>query len=123
VFTTVAGLGGFLLLDRSTASRHLRHREPFLRLFTHIVCRHLAKLRPEDVPLWDLERVRPLRRYVREARRRLGVSLAQVFIPLDPELGVEAEVDLGTCYAIVAGECTKLKAFCMRSKGSGKPFV
>jgi transposase len=64
-----------------------------------------------------------VRRYVREARRRLGVSPVQVFIPLEPELGMEAEVDWGGCHAIVAGEYTKLKVFCMRSKGSGKPFV
>jgi transposase len=64
-----------------------------------------------------------VRRYVREARRRLGVTPMQVFIPLEPELGMEAEVDWGGCHAIVAGEYTKLKAFCMRSKGSGKPFV
>jgi transposase len=64
-----------------------------------------------------------VRRYVREARRRLGVSPRQVFIPLEPELGMEAEVDWGGCHAIVAGEAVKLKVFCMRSKGSGKPFV
>jgi transposase len=64
-----------------------------------------------------------IRRYVREARRRLGVTPMQVFIPLEPELGMEAEVDWGGCYAIVAGEYMRLKMFCMRSKGSGKPFV
>jgi transposase len=64
-----------------------------------------------------------VRRYVREARRRLGLTPMQVFIPLEPELGMEAEVDWGGCHAIVAGEYTKLKMFCMRSKGSGKPFV
>ena len=64
-----------------------------------------------------------VRRYVREARRRLGVTPMQVFIPLEPELGMEAEVDWGSCHAIVAGEYTVLKMFCMRSKGSGKPFV
>ncbi len=64
-----------------------------------------------------------VRRYVREARRRLGVRPSGVFIPLEPELGREAEVDWGGCHAIVAGEYTKLKSFCMRSKGSGKAFV
>ncbi len=64
-----------------------------------------------------------VRRYVREARRRLGVSPMQMFIPLEPELGKEAEVDWGSCHAIVADEHLKLKMFCMRSKGSGKPFV
>lgn len=64
-----------------------------------------------------------VRRYVREARIRLGVTMADVFIPLDPEFGQEAEVDWGTCYAILGGEDVKLKLFCMRSKGSGKHFV
>ena len=64
-----------------------------------------------------------VRRYVREARRRLGVGEPRVFIPLEPDLGMEAEVDWGGCHAVVAGECVKLKMFCMRSKGSGKPFV
>ena len=64
-----------------------------------------------------------VRRYVREARRRLGVTPSQVFIPLEPELGMEAEVDWGNCHAIVAEEYVRLKMFCMRSKGSGKPFV
>ena len=64
-----------------------------------------------------------VRRYVREARRRLGVGGIRVYIPLEPELGMEAEVDWGGCHAIVAGEVTKLKMFSMRPKGSGKPFV
>jgi len=64
-----------------------------------------------------------VRRYVREARRRLGVGARKVFIPLEPDLGMEAEVDWGGCHAILGGEYVKLKMFCMRSKGSGKPFV
>ena len=47
----------------------------------------------------------------------------KVFIPLEPDLGMEAEVDWGGCHAILGGEYVKLKMFCMRSKGSGKPFV
>ena len=64
-----------------------------------------------------------VRRYVREAKQRLGVSALQVFIPCDPEVGVEAEVDWGRCHAILDGEQTLLKMFCMRSKYSGKHFV
>jgi transposase len=64
-----------------------------------------------------------VRRYVREARWRLGLDTDRVFIPLDPQLGVEAEVDWGTCHAVLAGEAVKLKMFCMRSKGSGKHLV
>ncbi len=34
-----------------------------------------------------------VRRYVREANLRLGVSCPQVFIPSDPQAGIKAEVD------------------------------
>ncbi len=64
-----------------------------------------------------------VRRYVREAKLRLGVGSQQVFIPCDPQIGIEAEVDWGRCIAILAGVETKLKLFCMRSKCSGKHFV
>ena len=64
-----------------------------------------------------------VRRYVREAKLRLGVGSHQVFIPSDPQVGVEAEVDWGRCTAILGGEETLLKLFCMRSKYSGKHFV
>jgi len=64
-----------------------------------------------------------IRRYVREARLRLGLGSRMVFIPSDPEIGVEAEVDWGRCHAILGGKLTLLKLFCMRSKCSGKHFV
>jgi transposase len=64
-----------------------------------------------------------VRRYVREAKLRLGVGAPQVFIPSDPEAGVEAEVDWGRCIAILGGVETRLKLFWMRSKFSGKHFV
>ena len=64
-----------------------------------------------------------VRRYVREAKLRLGIGSRPVFIPCDPEIGVEAEVDWGQCIAILAGVETQLKLFCMRSKCSGKHFV
>jgi transposase len=64
-----------------------------------------------------------VRRYVREAKLRLGVAAAQVFIPSDPQAGVEAEIDWGGCIAIIGGIETQLKLFCMRSKFSGKHFV
>jgi transposase len=64
-----------------------------------------------------------VRRYVREAKLRLGVGARQVFIPSDPQAGFEAEVDWGRCTAILGGEETRLKLFCMRSKFSGKHFV
>jgi transposase len=64
-----------------------------------------------------------VRRYVREAKLRLGVGAPQVFIPSDPQTGIEAEVDWGRCVAILGGIETWLKLFCMRSKFSGKHFV
>ncbi len=64
-----------------------------------------------------------VRRYVRQAKLRLGLDGRQVFIPSDPEAGVEGEVDWGRCHAIIGGQKTLLKFFCMRSKYSGKHFV
>lgn len=64
-----------------------------------------------------------VRRYVRKAKRRLGVQVTPAFIPLEPECGREAEVDWGTATAIIAGEKMPIKFFCMRSKFSGKHFV
>jgi hypothetical protein len=42
-----------------------------------------------------------VRRYVREAKLRLGVSCPQVFIPCDPQVGVEAEADWGQSLACI----------------------
>jgi len=64
-----------------------------------------------------------VRRYVREAKVRLGVGASRAFIPLEPELGQEAEVDWGTALAAISGEVGRYKFFCMRSKSSGKHFV
>ncbi|MEJ2170572.1 MAG: IS21 family transposase, partial [Desulfobacterales bacterium] len=64
-----------------------------------------------------------VRRYVRQAKLRLGLNGQQAFIPSDPEAGIEAEVDWGRCRAVIGGQETPLKFFCMRSKYSGKHFV
>jgi len=64
-----------------------------------------------------------VRRYVRLAKMRLGMTVPCAFIPCDPEAGYEAEVDWGTAMAIISGEEMRLKFFCMRSKYSGKHFV
>lgn len=64
-----------------------------------------------------------VRKYVREAKMRLGVNTARVFIPSDPEVGIEAEVDWGRCVAILGGVETRLRHFCIRSKYSGKHLV
>ncbi len=62
-------------------------------------------------------------RYVRMARQRIGIGGRQVFIPLDPPVGQEAEVDWGRCIAILDGQKVVLKFLCIRSKFSGKHFV
>jgi transposase len=64
-----------------------------------------------------------VRRYVRFAKLALGLATPFAFIPCDPEAGYEAEVDWGGAIAILDGEETPLKFFCMRSKYSGKHFV
>jgi transposase len=65
-----------------------------------------------------------VRRYVRMARLELGLlPSSHVFIPCEPDVGREAEVDWGTAMAVLAGESVQLKFFCMRSKYSGKHFV
>ena len=65
-----------------------------------------------------------VRRYVRLARLEFGLDPAsRAFIPCEPDVGREAEVDWGTAMAILGGERVKLKFFCIRSKYSGKHFV
>lgn len=60
---------------------------------------------------------------MRIAKQRIGCGSKQVFIPLEPSIGQEAEIDWGRCIAILNGETVRLKLFCMRSKYSGKHFV
>ena len=64
-----------------------------------------------------------VRKYVREAKERLGTAPNMAFLPLEPELGQEAEVDWGTATVVLQGQPVQAKLFCMRSKGSGKPFL
>ena len=64
-----------------------------------------------------------VRKYVRDAKARLGLHGHQAFLPLDPDIGREAEVDWGEALAIFNGERRKIKYFCLRSKYSGKHFV
>lgn len=59
----------------------------------------------------------------RFARMSLGTDNSCAFIPCDQEAGHEAEVDWGMATAILAGEESRMKFFCMRSKYSGKHFV
>lgn len=64
-----------------------------------------------------------VRRYVSLTRANLGLDSCQAFIPCEADAGREAEADWGQATAVIAGEQTKLKFFCMRSKYSGKAFV
>jgi transposase len=64
-----------------------------------------------------------VRHYVHTAKIRLGIGKSQAVIPLDPLIGIEAEIDWGTVVAVIDGQTMKLKLFCMRSKYSGKHFV
>jgi transposase len=64
-----------------------------------------------------------VRHYVRGAKVRLGLNVAKAFIPLDPEVGREAEVDWGTAQAIIGGKPTTVKFFGMRSRYSAKHVV
>jgi transposase len=64
-----------------------------------------------------------VRRYVREAKLRLGLGKSKAFIPCDPKCGQEAEVDWGGAAAYIGGVKIGIKIFCMRSRYSGKHFV
>jgi transposase len=64
-----------------------------------------------------------VRKYVREAKLRLGLAQVKVFLPLDPDPGREAEVDWGQAWVEIAGVKERLHYLCVRSKGSGKPFI
>jgi len=64
-----------------------------------------------------------VRARVRELKRELGIEPVKAFVPLDPDIGREAEVDWGCAEAEIAGERQRIKFFCMRSKYSGKMFV
>ena len=64
-----------------------------------------------------------VRKYVRGAKNRLGLKQTEVFVPLEPEQGLEAEVDWGTATVMLEEQTVRVKFFCMRSKSSGKPFV
>ena len=63
-----------------------------------------------------------VRHYVRQAKIRLGTNIQAVFIPLEPDVGREAEVDWGTATAFISGKRVKVKFFCLRSKYSGTFF-
>lgn len=92
--------------------RHSKQRHTARRIYHRLVKEHGFQGAESSV-----------RRYVRQARARLGISGKKAFIPGLPDAGLEAEVDWGEFSAIIAGKRYKLKLFCMRSKYSGKCFV
>ena len=102
-------IDGWLVDDKE---RPKKQRHTAVRVYTRLKTEHGFKGAETTV-----------RRYVREAKQRLGLDGRTVYIPSDPEAGVEAEVDWGGCRAIIGGKETRLKFFCMRSKFSGKHFV
>jgi len=109
-------LGPFLsLIDRwleEDKSRPKKQRHTARRIFHRLVREHDFTGCESNV-----------RHYVRGAKVRLGLNVAKAFIPLDPEVGREAEVDWGTALAIIGGKPTTVKFFGMRSRYSAKHFV
>ena len=92
---------------RPKKQRHTAHR-----IYERLVAEHAY---PGSEPT--------VRRYVREAKARLGLNGQAVFSPCEPPVGREAEVDWGTATAMIQGVSTTIKFFCMRSKYSGKHLV
>jgi transposase len=64
-----------------------------------------------------------VRRYVRHLKIEEGSYKKEAFIPLEPDIGQEAEVDWGRAVVIMGGERRTVELFCMRSKYSGRDFV
>jgi transposase len=93
--------------DRPVKQRHTAHR-----IYSRLVSEHGFSGSESNV-----------RRHVRVAKERLGLSRGKAFLPLSPEVGLEAEVDWGTATVILEGSAVRVKFFCMRSKYSGKHFV
>jgi transposase len=102
-------IDGWLCDDRD---RPRKQRHTARRIFDRLVAEHSFTGSESNV-----------RKYVREAKAQLGTSAQKAFLPLDPPLGQEAEVDWGTATVILQGQPVRAKLFCMRSKASGKPFV
>lgn len=109
-------LGAYLdIIDgwlREDQARPRKQRHTARRIFDRLVEEHGYSGSESNV-----------RKYVRDAKAGLGLGHQQAFLPLEPELGQEAEVDWGTATVVLQGQPVKVKSFCMRSKGSGKPFV
>ena len=105
----MATIDGWLREDKK---QPVKQRHTAQRVFQRLVAEHNFTGSASNV-----------RKYVREAKERLGTASCKAFLPLLPELGQEAEVDWGTATVILQGQPVKAEFFCMRSKASGKPFV
>lgn len=64
-----------------------------------------------------------VRRFVRDLKVAEGLSKKEAFVPLEADVGKEAEVDWGEAVAVIDGQRRNIELFCMRSKYSGKDFV
>lgn len=81
--------------DRPKKQRHTAHR-----IYERLVAEHSYGGSEPTV-----------RRYVRHAKARLGLNGQAAFIPCEPDMGQEAEVDWGTATAVIGGVSTSLKFF------------
>jgi transposase len=101
-------IAGWLDADRE-APRKQRHTAR--RIWQRLVEEHGAQVSERQVC-----------RYVRERRRALG-EVGEVFVPLAPEIGLEAEVDWGQAKVILRGVLVEVHLFLMRPCFSGASFV
>lgn len=99
-------------LEKDKLVKDPKQRHTAIRVYARLVREHGFEGSASNV-----------RKYVRGAKKRLGLKTSEVFIPLEPEPGTEAEVDWGNAIVLLDGAAVRVKSFCMRSKSSGKPFV
>jgi len=99
-------------LEKDKLVKDPKQRHTAIRVYARLVREHGFEGSASNV-----------RKYVRGAKKRLGLKTSEVFIPLEPEPGTEAEVDWGNATVMLDGAAVRVKSFCMRSKSSGKPFV
>ena len=99
-------------LEKDKLVKDPKQRHTAIRVYARLVREHGFEGSASNV-----------RKSVRGAKKRLGLKTSEVFIPLEPEPGTEAEVDWGNAIVMLDGAAVRVKSFCMRSKSSGKPFV
>lgn len=97
------------LTDDLTAPRKQRHTGR--RVWERLVDEHQATASE-----------RAVRKYVKEAKERIGCNEIEVMVPQQHPLGFEAEVDFGAISFYLAGVFTVGELFVMRLSASGKAF-